>query len=546
MRLLLSIAFFVAALNAHSFGHYIAVADTGGTDEAGFFGSAANRAKLVAAKHEFNQSNMRGALTLYREILESEPNNGSALYWTARCHYALKRYDLAKKYLDLAVDIDPDVQTNINYFYGMIHHRLAELDAAIERFTMFLQLSKGKDAFEVEEAERFIAQCRYAKKMMKRPVDVTIENMGPVVNTRFDEYAPAVTADGKLLLFTSRRSDATGGGIDEGGDYKFFEDIYFSEWSQERAEWLEARGVEGEVNTPDYDAVLSVAPDGSSMYIYRNTAKSAGNIFVSRYNAAEKSWYAPEQMPRPISSSYFESSCSITADGSAFYFISERPEGLGQGDIYVARRQGNGWAKPENLGKLINTELDEKFVFIHPNGRTLYFASDGHQTLGSYDIFRSEFVNGQWSVPINLGYPINTVNEESTFSLTGDNKLMYIAAEYADALGERDIYTVDVSRYPLLSAADDLSSYATVIIEAIDASGKPVRGATLEVYYANDLERKVVVGQSDKAGRWKVNLPVGDSYRIGGIDGKRTASCELNIAAKQSAAETVPVQITFP
>lgn len=546
MRLLLSVLLVFSAFFGHSYGHYIAVADTGGTEEAGFFGSAANRAKLVAAKHEFNESNMRGALTLYREILETEPNNGAALYWTARCHYALKRYDLAKKYLDRAVEIDPEVQTNINYFYGMIHHRLAELDEAIESFSKFLQLNKGKDAFEVEEAERFIAQCRYAKKMMQQPVDVTIENMGPVVNTRFDEYAPAVTADGKLLLFTSRRSDATGGEIDEGGDYKFFEDVYFSEWSPQRATWIEARGVDGEVNTPDYDAVLSVAPDGSSMYVYRNNAGSAGNIFVSRYNALEKSWYAPEEMPRPISTSYFESSCSITADGSMFYFISERPEGLGQGDIYVAKRQGNGWAKPENLGKLINTELDEKFVFIHPNGRTLYFASDGHQTLGSYDIFRSEFVNGQWSVPINLGYPINTVNEESTFSLTGDNKVMYIAAEYADALGERDIYTVDVSRYPLLSAAYDKSNYGTVVVETVDADGKPVKGAQVQVVYSNDPEHVIISGETDKVGRWKVNLPNGDSYRIAAIDGKRSANCELVVPEDATATSGLTSRIVFP
>lgn len=546
MRLLLTFLSLVFFLQAGAYGHFIAVPDTGGTEEAGFFGSAANRAKLVAAKHEFNESNMRGALTIYREILETEPQNSSALYWTARCHYALKRYDLAKKYLDRAVEIDPEVQTNINFFYGMIHHRLAELDLAIESYSKFLQLNKGKDAFEVEEAERFIAQCRYAKKMMERPVNVTIENMGPVVNTRFDEYAPAVTADGKLLLFTSRRSDATGGEIDEGGDYKFFEDVYFTEWSVERSDWVEARGVDGEVNTADYDAVLSVAPDGSSMYIYRNNAGSAGNIFISRYNPLEKSWYAPEQMPRPISTSYFESSCSITADGSTFYFISERPEGLGQGDIYVAKRQGNGWSKPENLGKLINTELDEKFVFIHPNGRTLYFASDGHQTMGSYDIFRSEYVNGQWSVPINLGFPINTVNEESTFSLTGDNKLMYIAAEYADALGERDIYRVDVSRYPLLSSSYDKSSYATVIIDAVDAQGRPVKSADVSVVYANEPVRVVISGKSDKAGRWKLNLPLGESYLVRGIDGKRTTQCELIVPASQSTTETLPLRLEFP
>ena len=114
-------------------------------------------------------------------------------------------------------------------------------------------------------------------------------------------------------------------------------------------------------------------------------------------------------------------------------------------------------------------------MFIHPNGKALYFASNGHQTLGSYDIFRSEFVNGQWSIPVNLGYPINTVNEESTFSLTSNNKDLFIAAEYADALGERDIYQIDVSNYPLVSKGYDKSSYGTLILTVKDADGEPLQ-----------------------------------------------------------------------
>lgn len=522
MRIFLLLAF-VACFSSSSFAFsgYLAVADTGDT---GFFGSAANRAKMVAAKHEFNVRNMRGALTIYREVLASEPKNSSALYWTARCHYELKRYDLAKEYVERALVEDPSVQTDVDFFYGMIHHRLAELDEAIERFQKFLDANSSKRSFEVEEARRFISECRYAKEMMRRPVPVRIENMGPVVNTRFDEYAPSVTADGKRLLFTSRRSDATGGEIDEGGDFKFYEDIYQSLWNEEKGAWSEAKGAEGEVNTAGYDAVLSVAPDGSSMFIYRNDAANAGNIFLSKFNAFDGSWRAPEKMPRPINSSYFESSCSITSDGKTLYFVSERPEGFGQGDIYVSERtSGGSWSKPQNLGGIINTELDEKFVFIHPNGKTLYFASDGHQTMGSYDIFRSEFVNGQWSIPVNLGYPINTVNEESTFSLTGDNQTMFISAEYSDALGERDIYQIDVSDYPLLSSGYDKSSYGTVILSVEDEKGKPLRNAQVDILLDTGSDRVVTSERTDKLGRIRVNLPGGVTYRLRVTSGRKAA-----------------------
>ncbi len=528
MRILLSLFAILClsfSMTAYD-GHYTA-SDTG---DAGFFGSAANRAKLVAAKHEFNIRNMRGALTLYREILASEPNNSSALYWTARCHYELKRYDLAKEYLERAISIDPTVQADINYFYGRIHHRLAELDEAITRFDYFLKANEGKRSFEVEEANRFQAECKYAKEMMAHPVPVKIENMGPAVNTRFDEYAPSVTSDGQQLLFTSRRSDATGGEIDEGGDYKFYEDIYITRWNTDKGVWTEAKGIEGEVNTAGYDAVLSVAPDGSSMFVYRNNANSAGNIFLSKFNAFDDTWRAPERMPRPINTSYFESSCSITADGNTLYFVSERPEGSGQGDIYVSERgAGGNWSKPKNLGSVINTELDEKFVFIHPNGKTLYFASDGHQTLGSYDIFRSEYVNGQWSIPVNLGYPINTVNEESTFSLTGDNKTMFIAAEYADALGERDIYQIDISDYKLLSEGYDKSSYGTVILSVEDEKGGRVKNAQVDILLDTGSDRVVTTEKTDKLGRVKVNLPGGSTYIVRVTSGRKASEEKIPV-----------------
>ena len=492
---------FFIALQADGSDIEVMVPDT---NETGFFENAAVPAKLLAAKHELNDHNLRGALTIYREVLNIEPKNATALYWTARCHYGLKKYGLAKEYLDKAVEADPKIYSDIFLFYGRIHHRLAELDQAIESYNSFLTSGGNKSSFDIEEAQRFIKECEYAKLMMANPVDVSIENMGNVVNTRFDEYAPAVTADGKMLLFTSRRSESVGGEIDEGGDFKFYEDIYFTRISEKSGEWTLSRGVEGEVNTPTYDAVLSVAPDGSHMYVYRNNANSAGDIFKSTYSRADDEWRAPEKMPKPINTSYFESSVSITADGNTLYFISERPEGYGQGDIYVSTRSGNNWGKPKNVGDVINTYLDEKFVFIHPNGKMLYFASDGHKCLGSYDIFRSEFVNGQWGVPVNLGYPINTVNEESTFSLTSDNQTMYIAAEYGNSLGERDIYEINLSAYKAISSGYERSSFGTLILTVEDEKGRGIKGADIVIVTS---ETNVITEQeTDKLGRARISL----------------------------------------
>jgi hypothetical protein len=249
------------------------------------------------------------------------------------------------------------------------------------------------------------------------------------------------------------------------------------------------------------------------MFVYKNTVSSTGDIYFSEYRPGTKEWSAAEKMPRPINTSYFEGSISMTADGNTVYFVSERPEGEGQGDIYVSTKKSDKWSSPKNIGLVVNTDLDEKFVFIHPNGKTLFFASNGHQTLGSYDIFKTEYVNGEWSVPINLGYPINTVNEESTFSLTKDNKTLMIAAEYDDSFGERDIYKIDVSKYELLSGDYAKNTAGQILISCVFQAGEPAKNVRVEAYYVSN-NKLVATAETDKTGRAKLNLPGNESYKI--------------------------------
>jgi tetratricopeptide (TPR) repeat protein len=471
-------------------------------------------AKILAARHEFNSNNMRGALNLYREVLSSDSRNASALYGTAQCHYYLKKYPLALDYLRKAVANNSSVASDL--FIGQIYHRTAQLDSAIFYYTKFSR-SVGKNSSEYIDAQEYIAQCLFAKELMTRPASVDITNLGDAINSRFDDYTPSITADGKRLVFTARRSDTTkwtdeDNGIDEKGDYKFFEDIYVSDFDEATGEWGQALKAEGKINTPLYDAVLSIFPDGSGMYVYRNTVTTTGDIYVSKYNKASNEWREAEKMDRPINTSYFESSVSMTADGSMIYFISERPEGMGQGDIYYSVKKGDKWSNAKNLGKVINTNGDEKFVFIHPNGKTLYFSSNGHPGMGSYDIFKTELVNNEWSVPVNVGYPINTVNEESTFSLTSDNKTLYIAAEYEKGFGERDIYKIDLSNYPMLSSGYETGSFGQVICTVADTKGEFIKGATVKIY--NTITGKMVTEvRTDKLGRAKISLQADQNYK---------------------------------
>jgi tetratricopeptide (TPR) repeat protein len=507
MRLLLLTTVVLASI--HVSASSFCAADT--TDP-NMFRKGTSSAKMLAARHEFLNNNMRGALTLYREVLDTDPNNAQALYRVAECHYNLKSYPLAVEYFDKAMKIDPNVSESKDYFRALIHHRVAELDEAIEAYGTFIKNSKSSKTLEYELAVEGMEQCKYAKQQMARPHNVKATNLGRSINSRYDDYTPSVSADGKLLVFTSRRGDVSGGEstVDRGSDYKFFEDVFFSEWDQEAGEWSKAFPVEGKINTPFYDAVLSLAPDGKSMYVYRNNAQSAGNIFMSERDEKGE-WSEPVKLNKPVNSSYFESSISTTADGNTIYFISERPGGRGQADIYTAKKTGlNMYSAPVNLGDVINTPFDEKFVFIHPNGKSIYFASDGHQTMGSYDIFRSDLINGQWAIPLNLGYPINTVNEESTFSLTADNKTFLLAAEYEDSYGERDIYTFDVSNHPIINPGNH--AMWTEVEITIKEGGKGKKAAPVIIFSEHD--KVVYSGKTNDRGRLTIHLPDNSTYLI--------------------------------
>ena len=526
------------------FSAFIPVSAQKDTTSKSIFGSALATPRILAARHEFNENNMRGALLIYREVLQSDPNNAAALYGSSECNYYLKKYKLALEYYEKALAIEPTVSSESNFFLGQIYHRTAKLPEAIAAFDAFIAIEKPT-TYEYELAVQYRDQCKYAVEMMHKPVQVNIENMGNQINSRYDDYTPSISADGQLLVFTARRNDTKGGRMDEQGDYKYFEDIYYSQWDESNQQWSQSTAVEGELNTETYDAVLSLFPSGSGMYVYKNNVSSTGDIYYSEFRPGTSEWTAAQKMPRPINTSYFEGSISMTADGNTVYFVSERPEGEGQGDIYVSTKRGDNWTNPKNLGEVVNTDLDEKFVFIHPNGKTLFFASNGHQTMGSYDIFKTEQVNGAWSIPINLGYPINTVNEESTFSLTKDNKTLIIAAEYDDSYGERDIYRVDVSSYALLADGYDVPTSGQILVSCLNTANEPVKKVNVQVCYAS-TGKVVTEAQTDDVGRAKLNLPGNNTYLVKLSKGSFTQEKSIDLTLKNSGETVVKYDVVIP
>jgi outer membrane protein OmpA-like peptidoglycan-associated protein len=243
------------------------------------------------------------------------------------------------------------------------------------------------------------------------------------------------------LIFTTRRRD---GNLNENvaDDNKPYEDIFTS--TKSGSAWSRAQNIGNVVNIKFSDSGLALSADGNTLFIYKDEGN--GDIYFSeRKNGV---WTAPEALPGIINSSYREASISITKDEDVLYFASERPGGFGGSDIYSCTKDSKGeWSKVRNLGPGINTELDEDGPFIDNEGKTLYFSSTGRKGMGGYDIYKSTLKNfdkNEWGEPENLGFPINTPDDDIYYVTTKDGKRSYYASVREDGMGYTDIYMITV------------------------------------------------------------------------------------------------------
>ena len=482
--------------------------------------------RLTEARHKYNIQNLRGALTDYRALLEELPEDPRILLWMARCHFGLRREDLAWEYLNRVQRADPLLAESERRFQGQIQHRLAQYEAAIDVFQLHLAFDNPKGE-ERAEVERWILECRraWAAREAGTP-QWTWEDLGLEVNSRFDEYGPHWSPDGRSIGFTSRRDGGLNSAIDTEGDHRFFSDIYVTEWVADGAgggRWGRAVLMPGALNTAGYDDLLAWPASGKSLLVYRNNEALAGDICVST-RQDDGTWGDAVKLPKPINSSYFEGSTSISPDGSKMFFVSERPTGLGYGDLYFSEMRSGGWTQPEPVGAPVNTELDEKFVQALGDGRVILFASNGHAGFGDYDLYRAEWVDGGWSVPVNLGLGINGPREESTLSLSADGNSLLLAAERFEGLGERDLYRVDVSQHPRLGdrATAVQAGVVTVRVPAPPGAKSPA-GCVVRVMDADKGGSVLAEATCDRQGQVTFRLADNVVYHLEAKSGERTA-----------------------
>lgn len=456
-----------------------------------------DRFQKIKAWNRYKEGDYYGALRIYREIYDKNKNDIKINYRIGLCHFALQDMENTIVYMQKTIELanksgakQKTATKKSHFILGQSYQYLGNIDKALEEYSIYERsLKAGK--LKRDPVNEYITQCKTARKMMDNPVDVKIKNLGRAINSEYDDATPSITADGKTLIFTSRRPDTKGGGIDLNTG-KYYDDIYISTWNESKNEWNEAKGAPGNLNSDGHDACLSISPDGNSIFVYRNIegVTGSGDIFVS--NLKNDNWSSPKALPRPINTSFFESSACLSPDGKLLYFVSERPGGYGNADIWVSKKIGrNEWEKPVNLGPIINTDYDELGVFIHPDGKTLFFTTKGHGSMGGYDVFVSRNEDGGWSKPANLGYPINTTKDELHFTLTADGKKAYISSRKDSGFGGADIYEIDLSNYefPLTTIKKD--SVITEVKSTFNPEISILRGQIIDSdagQYMSDIE----------------------------------------------------------
>jgi len=447
------------------------------------------------------------ALEQYLAANKFNPNNAELNLKIGNCYLHSNEKKKAIEYIEKAIKLNPDVDIDAHYLLGRAYHFNLEWDKAIEEYSRCLGKKSEVNDAEVVTAHRRIEECKNGKELMKTPVKVNIDNLGTAINTQFEEYVPVISADESVLYFTSRRPNTTGG-EEETGIEDYFEDIYFSEFKS--GKWTEAKNLGAPVNSNRHDATVNLSVDGQRLFVYRDASKVDADISEARLIG--RYWTETKKLNSNINTKVQETSASFTPDEKSIYFVSNKPGGYGGKDIYVSRQSATGdWGPAENLGPPVNTEMDEDAVFMHPDGKTLFFCSNGHKTMGGFDIFKTVFDNGNLSEPENIGYPINTPENDVSFVLSASGKHGYYASAREGSYGKRDIFLITFLQDTIRKAEPQLTLLSGTISD--EETGKPI-GANVEVI-DNTKNLSVAKFMSNaETGKYLVSLPSGRNYGI--------------------------------
>ncbi len=407
------------------------------------------KGKMLAKQSEKNHQK---AQYLLQSAHSFNPNNAELNFRLGELIFKSSNPHLALPYLEKAYALNPQISNKIQFLLGRAYHLNHNFEMALLFYNGYASTLKPKETKKLlPQLEKLKQQVAIGDSLVKNPLDAFIDNLGDRINSSWAEYAPVPTPDGKRLWFTSRRPGSIGGLLDKANQY--FEDIYYLE--RTGSVWSEPINAGISLNTEKHESVVAVSPDGSAIYLRQGNPD--GNLYVVRITDSRKKGKL-QKLPKKINGKSDESSITFSPDSTRVWFVSDRGRGYGGKDIWMceAGKRG-GWKKPVNAGPVINTPFDEVSPFIDADGKTLYFSSRGHNTMGGYDVFMSTFSEASFSEPLNIGYPVNTSGNDIHFSIDHRGRSGWFASDRAGGFGNYDIYRVrfiDIEK-PVIMVTDD-------------------------------------------------------------------------------------------
>jgi len=454
------------------------------------------------------------ALENYLIAQDFNPDNADLNHQIGLCYLNLQ-VDRLKSlpYLERARMLNVDLGIDFLFSLGNAYQYNLEFNKAIRVYETYIDaLKANSDDKKIAKAEKSIVECKSGIELLKKPVPVRIDNLGPGVNSKFPDYAPVFSEDESKLIFTSRRENTTGGMVDA-EDSLFYEDIYIT--YKIDSDWAPAKNIGKPINEDDHDASINLSADGKKLLIYRTS--NGGDIFESTLTGI--TWSIPIPL-KEINTRGYENHATYSPDGKYLFFISIRKDssGFGGKDIYIADLDGQGNAyNIRNAGNVINSAYDEDGVYFHPDGKTVYFSSKGFNSMGGYDVFKSTWENDRFSPPVNMGYPINSPEDDVFFIITKNGKSAYFSSYREEGYGDKDIYVMN-----FLEEAELLSSLKISIRDT--SSQKPIL-ANISIRDAASGE--LIIEKQTENGDASANLPVGKSYEIQVIANKYAPFSEI-------------------
>lgn len=399
------------------------------------------------AQAHYQKFELKKTEELLEQAIERDPTFIEAATLLAYVNIDQKNYEAAKVNFKKAIAINPNAIPNNLFFLAELELQSGEYQEAEKNYRHFLTTNPTSDNL-ITKTNSGLESIAFAINAMKNPVDYKPENLGPEINSEHAEYFPSLTVDEQTLLFTRRLPSPQ-------SPQGFNEDFYVA--YKVDGKWQQAYNLNKPINTIMNEGAPSLSADGQILFFtacelygdYGGNRKGYGSCDIFYSSKMGKNWSEPSNLGKPINSNHWETQPSFSADGKTLYFIRGLRDRQGQrnGDIYVSELNEQGfWSKPEALPKNINTPMNEESVFIHPDGSSLYFSSDGHPGMGGLDIFMSKKDStGNWGDPVNIGYPVNTYQNENSLLVSSDGKTAFFASDREDGYGDLDLYSFELA-----------------------------------------------------------------------------------------------------